>query len=57
MKKRLHAHEYCLTLKSQALFSQRDGDWGLHGMFMPGMVKKDRETETEVMLGMLVNQA
>ena len=49
-----------LTLKSQALFSQRDGDWGLHGMFMPGMVKKDRERETEVMLGMLgmlVNQA
>ena len=59
-KKLLHTHEYCLTLKSQALFSQRDGDWGLHGMFMPGMVKKNRERETEVMLGMLgmlVNQA
>ena len=28
-----------------ASFSEREGDWGSHGMFMPGMVKKDTEKE------------
>ena len=41
----LHAHEFCLTVISHASFSEREGDWGSQGMFMPGMVKKDRERE------------
>ena len=46
MKKLLHAHEYYLTIISwHASFSEREGDWGSHGMFMPGMVKKERERE------------
>ena len=43
----LHAHEYCLTIISHTSFSEREGDWDWHGMFMPGMVKKDRERERE----------
>ena len=32
---------------SHASFSERERDWGSHGMFMPGMVKKDTEREKE----------
>ena len=47
MKKLLHAHEYYRTIISHASFSEREGDWSAHGIFMPGMAKREREGERE----------
>ena len=32
---------------SYVSFSEREGDWGSHRMFMPGMVKKDTDRQKE----------
>ena len=43
----LNAHEYCLTIIWHASFSEREGDWGSHGMFMPGIWLKKIERKRE----------